>query len=466
MENKNSSAQAEIQYNNPLGYEKISKLLYKFSVPAIIGMTVNALYNVVDRIFIGNSPDLGANGLAAITICFPAMIIIMSVGILLGQGGATLFSISLGKGDNETADRTLGNATSMLLILGALITVFGSLFLDKLLVLFGASETVLPYAEKYMRIIFLGTLFQVIGMGMNNFLRADGKPKLSMATMFIGAGINIILDPILIYGFRMGMSGAAIATITSQFISMVWSIHHFLKKDAMHRIQKKYMKLDFKLCRQIISLGMPGFILQLANSSLALLLNSYLLRYGGDIGVSAMGIVNSLMTLLILPVIGLNQGLQPIVSFNYGAEKHDRVKKAVKIAMIAGVIITTIGFMLSHLIPNLLVSMFNREPVLLKSGVHALKLWTLCLPVAGFQIIGANFFQAIGMPKRAMFLTLMRQVIALMPCIVILAPIMGIDGILLAAPIADALSAFVTAMFFFPFMKKFTKKAPPLETAN
>ncbi|WP_243155298.1 MATE family efflux transporter [Peptostreptococcus russellii] len=458
MEEKNMSVKTEVQYNNPLGYEKISKLLYKFSVPAIIGMTVNALYNVVDRIFIGNSPDLGANGLAAITICFPAMIIIMSVGILLGQGGATLFSISLGKGDNETADKTLGNATSMLLILGAIITIFGSLFLDKLLILFGASETVLPFAKEYMRIIFIGTLFQVIGMGMNNFLRSDGKPKLSMATMFIGAGINIILDPILIYGFRMGMSGAAIATITSQFISMIWSIHHFLKKDAKHRIQKKYLRLDFKLCKEIISLGMPGFILQLANSSLALLLNSYLLKYGGDIGVSAMGIVNSLMTLLILPVIGLNQGLQPIVSFNYGAEKYDRVKKAVKLAIVAGVSITTIGFILSHLVPNILVSMFNREPELLKSGVHALKVWTLCLPVAGFQIIAANFFQAIGMPKRAMLLTLMRQVIALMPCIVILAPIMGIDGILFAAPIADALSAVVTAMFFFPFIKKFTNR--------
>lgn len=454
------SVKTEIQYNNPLGYEKISKLLYKFSVPAIIGMTVNALYNVVDRIFIGNSPDLGANGLAAITICFPAMIIIMSVGILLGQGGATLFSISLGKGDNETADKTLGNATSMLLILGAIITIFGSLFLDKLLILFGASETVLPFAKEYMRIIFIGTLFQVIGMGMNNFLRSDGKPKLSMATMFIGAGINIILDPILIYGFRMGMSGAAIATITSQFISMIWSVHHFLKKDALHRIQKKYLKLDFKLCKEIIALGMPGFILQLANSSLALLLNSYLLKYGGDIGVSAMGIVNSLMTLLILPVIGLNQGLQPIVSFNYGAQRYDRVKKAVKLAIVAGVSITTIGFILSHLVPNILVSMFNREPELLKSGVHALKVWTLCLPVAGFQIIAANFFQAIGMPKRAMLLTLMRQVIALMPCIVILAPIMGIDGILFAAPIADALSAFVTTIFFFPFIKKFTNKDP------
>lgn len=464
MEVKNLSAKTDIQYSNPLGYEKISRLLYKFSVPAIIGMTVNALYNVVDRIFIGNSPDLGANGLAAITICFPAMIIIMSIGILLGQGGATFFSISLGKGQNEIADKTLGNTTSMLLILGGIITIFGSLFLDKLLVLFGASKTVLPFAREYMRIIFWGTLFQVIGMGMNNFLRSDGKPKLSMATMFIGAGINIILDPILIYGFRMGMSGAAIATITSQFISMIWSVHHFLKKDAVHRIQKRFLKLDLKLCTKIVSLGMPGFLLQLANSSLSLLLNSYLLKYGGDIGVSAMGIVNSLMTLLILPVIGLNQGLQPIVSFNYGAEKYDRVKRAVKLAIIAGVSITTLGYILSHLVPNLLVSMFNREPQLLKYGVHALKLWTLCLPVAGFQIIAANFFQAIGMPKRAMFLTLMRQVIALMPCIVILAPIMGIDGILFAAPIADALSTIVTAIFFFPFIKKFSKKDKEIKT--
>ena len=464
MEVKNLSAKTDIQYSNPLGYEKISRLLYKFSVPAIIGMTVNALYNVVDRIFIGNSPDLGANGLAAITICFPAMIIIMSIGILLGQGGATFFSISLGKGQNEIADKTLGNTTSMLLILGGIITIFGSLFLDKLLVLFGASKTVLPFAREYMRIIFGGTLFQVIGMGMNNFLRSDGKPKLSMATMFIGAGINIILDPILIYGFRMGMSGAAIATITSQFISMIWSVHHFLKKDAVHRIQKRFLKLDLKLCTKIVSLGMPGFLLQLANSSLSLLLNSYLLKYGGDIGVSAMGIVNSLMTLLILPVIGLNQGLQPIVSFNYGAEKYDRVKRAVKLAIIAGVSITTLGYILSHLVPNLLVSMFNREPQLLKYGVHALKLWTLCLPVAGFQIIAANFFQAIGMPKRAMFLTLMRQVIALMPCIVILAPIMGIDGILFAAPIADALSTIVTAIFFFPFIKKFSKKDKEIKT--
>ncbi|WP_437130752.1 MATE family efflux transporter [Peptostreptococcus russellii] len=458
MENNTTSQEVKVQYNNPLGTEKISSLLYKFSLPAIIGMTVNALYNVVDRIFIGNSPNLGANGLAAITICFPAMIIMMSIGILFGQGGATLFSISLGKGDIEKADKALGNSTSLLIILGLFIMIFGQVFLDKLLIIFGASETVLPYAREYMRIILLGTLFQVIGMGMNNFLRADGKPKLAMTTMFIGAGINIILDPILIFGFNMGMSGAAIATITSQFVSMVWSIYHFLKKDAMHRIQKKYLKLEASLALEITSLGMPGFLLQLANSLLAFLLNTYLIRYGGDIAVSGMGIVNSLQTLLILPIIGLNQGLQPIVSFNYGAEKYDRVKRAVKLAIIAGLIISTVGFLLSRLIPELLVSLFNREPELMKFSVYALKIWFMGIIVAGFQIIAANFFQAIGMPKRAMVLTLLRQVIVLMPCIVIFSKYFGIDGVLYAAPVADITSATVTACFFIPFMKKFTQK--------
>lgn len=230
--------------NNILGYESILKLLYKFSLPAIIGMLVSALYNVVDRIFIGNSPDLGANGLAALTICFPAMIIMMSTGILFGQGGATLFSINLGKKNYEKSDRVLGNATALLIIFGLLITIFGQVFLNKLLIWFGASPAILPHAKEYMRIILIGTVFQVVSMGMNNFLRADGKPKMSMITMLVGAGLNVILDPIFIYALRMGMSGAAIATIISQFVSMVWSIHHFLKRDALHRIQLRYMRLD------------------------------------------------------------------------------------------------------------------------------------------------------------------------------------------------------------------------------
>ncbi len=442
--------------DNPLGYEKISKLLYKFSLPAIIGMFINALYNVVDRIFIGNSPDLGANGLAALTICFPAMIIMMSTGILFGQGGATLFSINLGRQDYEKADKALGNATSLLIIFGLLITVFGEIFLNKILVWFGASPAILPHAKEYMRIILIGTIFQVIGMGMNNFLRADGKPKLSMVTMFFGAGINIILDPIFIYVFRMGMSGAAIATITSQFISMVWSIHHFLKKDALHRIQAKYMKLDASLALEITSLGMPGFLIQLFSSILNLILNRALLEYGGDIAVSGMGIVTSLAILLVLPVIGLNQGLQPIVSFNYGARKFDRVKKAAMLTIVAASCITVFGFVLTRIIPDLLVSMFNRDKELVDFGVHALQTWLMCLPLVGFQIIGSNFFQAIGLPKRAMFLSLLRQVLILIPAIIILSNMYGINGILFAAPLADLVAAIVTAIFFFSFTKNLT----------
>ncbi len=461
---KTAKLEKEITLKNPLGYEKISKLLYRFSVPAIIGMTINALYNVVDRIFIGNSPDLGANGLAAITICFPAMIIMMSIGILFGQGGATLFSLNLGKGDLKKADRVLGNATTLLIVVALIITVIGEIFLKDLLILFGASKTVLPYSVEYMRIIFLGTVFQVVAMGMNNFLRADGKPNLSMITMFFGAILNIILDPILIYGFRMGMSGAAIATIVSQLASMIWSTHHFLKKSAVHRIKKENMVLEKKLVLEITSLGLPGFMLQLANSALSLLLNHTLVIHGGDIAVSGIGIVNSLQTLLILPIIGMNQGLQPIVSFNYGAKQFDRVRQAAKTAIIFASLISTLGFIIIHLFPDLLVGMFNRDPKLLKFGVFALKTWMLCLPVVGLQIIGANFFQAIGKPTRAMILTLTRQMFVLMPCIVIFSSIWGLKGILYSAPFADITSATITSICFFSFIRKPTLGNPAQKT--
>lgn len=444
---------------NPLGYEKIPKLLYKFSVPAIIGMTVNALYNVVDRIFIGNSADLGANGLAAITISFPAMIIMMSIGILFGMGGATVFSINLGKGDIKTADKSLSNATTLLLIFGLAITIIGQLFLDNILISLGASETILPYAREYMRIIFIGTLFQVVGMGMNNFLRADGKPKLSMITMFLGAGINIVLDPIFIYGLNMGMQGAAFATIISQFISMVWGLYHFTNKKAVHRIQIKNMKIDSKLALKITSLGMPGFLVQISGSVLSMILNASLLTYGGDLAVSGMGIVNSIQTLLLLPVVGLNQGLQPIVSFNYGANKIERVKEAVILGIKAATVISTFGFLISQFIPSLLVSMFNREPALLTFGTHALRAWFMLVFIAGFQIIAANFFQAIGKPKIAMFLTLTRQVIFLIPAILVFSKLWGLNGVLYSAPFADISAATVTAVLFINFMKKFKQRS-------
>jgi len=438
-----------MEHTNPLGEEKVSKLLYKFSIPAIVGMMVNALYNIVDRIYIGNSPDLGANGIGGITISFPLTIILLSIGILFGQGGATLFSMNLGAKKHEGAQEALGNAFIMLILVGFSYMLLSQLFLVRLLKLFGASKTILPYAVEYMRYILFGSVFQVVSMGLNNFMRADGNPKLAMYTMFLGAGTNIVLDPIFIYGFKMGMAGAAIATVISQLFSFIWVVSYFTGKKSKVKLILKYIKPKFNVVFKILSLGLPGFSLQIANSLLNLILNKNLQLYGGDIAVSGMGVINSVQTMLIMPIIGLNQGVQPIISFNFGAKNYDRVKNAAKLAVKTATIVTTIGFVITRLFPLQIISLFNREPDMLEFGSHAIITWFLCLPVVGFQIIGANFFQALGRYKTSMFLTLTRQIIILIPSIIIFSKIWGIKGLVYAAPFADSLSFLLTASFFY-----------------
>lgn len=438
-----------MEHTNPLGEEKVSKLLYKFSIPAIVGMMVNALYNIVDRIYIGNSPDLGANGIGGITISFPLTIILLSIGILFGQGGATLFSMNLGAKKHEGAQEALGNAFIMLILVGFSYMLLSQLFLVRLLKLFGASKTILPYAVEYMRYILFGSVFQVVSMGLNNFMRADGNPKLAMYTMFLGAGTNIVLDPIFIYGFKMGMAGAAIATVISQLFSFIWVVSYFTGKKSKVKLILKYIKPKFNVVFKILSLGLPGFSLQIANSLLNLILNKNLQLYGGDIAVSGMGVINSVQTMLIMPIIGLNQGVQPIISFNFGAKNYDRVKNAAKLAVKTATIVTTIGFVITRLFPLQIISLFNREPDMLEFGSHAIITWFLCLPVVGFQIIGANFFQALGRYKTSMLLTLTRQIIILIPSIIIFSKIWGIKGLVYAAPFADSLSFLLTASFFY-----------------
>ena len=438
-----------MEHTNPLGEEKVSKLLYKFSIPAIVGMMVNALYNIVDRIYIGNSPDLGANGIGGITISFPLTIILLSIGILFGQGGATLFSMNLGAKKHEGAQEALGNAFIMLILVGFSYMLLSQLFLVRLLKLFGASKTILPYAVEYMRYILFGSVFQVVSMGLNNFMRADGNPKLAMYTMFLGAGTNIVLDPVFIYGFKMGMAGAAIATVISQLFSFIWVVSYFTGKKSKVKLILKYIKPKFNVVFKILSLGLPGFSLQIANSLLNLILNKNLQLYGGDIAVSCMGVINSVQTMLIMPIIGLNQGVQPIISFNFGAKNYDRVKNAAKLAVKTATIVTTIGFVITRLFPLQIISLFNREPDMLEFGSHAIITWFLCLPVVGFQIIGANFFQALGRYKTSMFLTLTRQIIILIPSIIIFSKIWGIKGLVYAAPFADSLSFLLTASFFY-----------------
>lgn len=447
---------------NPLGTEKVAHLLLQFSIPAIIGMMVNALYNVVDRIYIGNAPSLGADGLAGITIGFPIMIILLAIGILFGTGGATLFSIKLGEKKSKEAGQVLGNAFSLLIISGILFMVLGHIFLAPVLELFGASAKVLPYSMQYMRVIFSGAVFQIVSIGLNNFLRADGQPKLAMITMFMGAGVNIILDPVFIYWFDMGMAGAALATILSQFISMVWILSYFLSRRSNHRIELKNMAIKPHLALRITSLGMPNFLLQLGNSVLNIVLNMTLLSYGGDIAVSGMGIVNSVQTILLMPITGLIQGAQPIVSFNFGAKKYDRVKEAQKLAIITATTIVLIGWIITRLAPELLVGMFNRNPELVKFGSTALKAWFMFLPVIGFQIVASNFFQATGRTRSAIFLTLTRQIILLIPAILIFARIWGLNGVIHAAPFADGVACLLTGIWYFHGIRSLSKGEPEL----
>lgn len=443
---------------NPLGVEKVSRLLWRFSIPAIIGMVVNALYNVVDRIYIGNAPGLGANGLAGITIGFPIMIILLSIGILFGVGGATLFSMKLGAGETEEAELALGNAFSLLLISGVLFMVLGQVFLSPLLAAFGASPQVLPYAIGYMRIIFWGAVYQIVSIGLNNFLRADGQPKLAMVTMFMGAGVNIILDPVFIYVFDMGMAGAALATILSQFISMVWILTYFFSKRSHHPIRLKNMVLKWGTAIRITALGLPNFLLQLGNSVLNVVLNMTLLSYGGDTAVSGMGIVNSIQTILLMPITGLVQGAQPIVSFNFGAKKFNRVRETQKYAILIATTIVGIGWLATRIIPEPLVRLFNREPELLAFGTQALQTWFLGLPIIGFQIVASNFFQATGRTRSAIFLTLTRQIILLIPAILLFSQTWGMDGLLHAAPFSDAAAGLLTAVFYIGGIKRLTKE--------
>jgi putative MATE family efflux protein len=433
--------------------QKISTLIWRFSLPAMVGMIINALYNIVDRIYIGNAPALGANGLAALTIAFPIMLIVLAVGVLFGIGGATLFSIRLGQNKVNDAKEALGTSFFLIIVVGLLISGIGLLFLEDILLIFGASELILPYAKDYMGIIFYGTTFQMIALAMNNFIRADGRPKMAMMTMLIGAGINIILDPIFIFGLDMGIAGAAYATIIAQTVSALWVASYFVQGKSNIQFKARDIKPHPAIILTIITLGLPGFSLQLAASVLNAFINRTLYLYGGDIAVSGMGIINSIQTFMILPIIGLNQGIQPIISYNFGAKQFDRVRETVKLAITYATIIVTVGYVMTRFVPGVLVGIFNREEALMTFGIMAIRSWFLLLPLVGFQIIASNFFQAIGRAKTAMFLTLTRQVIILLPAVLIFPQYFGLQGLLYAAPFADVISSILTGIFFILAMK-------------
>lgn len=436
-----------------LGKERIPVLLLRFSVPAITGMLVQALYNVVDRIFVGRG--VGANGIAGLTLVFPVMLVIMAFSMLIGLGATALISIRLGEGKRDEAERILSTAAVMLAINAAVISVVGLVFLDPLLRLLGASDAILPYARDYLSVIFYGTVFQSVSFGMNHCIRAEGNPRRAMSTMLIGAILNTILDPIFIFWFGWGVTGAAVATVISQVASFIWVMWYFVAGRSAVRFRLRGIRVELPALLKIISIGFAPFSMQLAASLLNLILNRSLAHYGGDLAISGMGIVYSINTIFMMPIFGINQGVQPIIGFNFGAREYGRVKEALRLGIAAATGVVTLGWITTRLFPLQLISLFGREDVeLFSQAGRAMRIGLSFLPIVGFQVVGASYFQAVGKPKKAAFLSLSRQLLLLVPAVLIIPRFLGLDGIFISLPVADVGSSLLTALLLVKEMRE------------
>ncbi|MGY0373134.1 MATE family efflux transporter [Clostridium sp. JNZ J1-5] len=435
-----------------LGQEKIGKLLIKFFVPAIIGTLVNALYNIVDRIYIGRG--VGSLALAGLSITFPIMVMTSGFGMLMGMGGGVLTSINLGKKDKNRAEKILGNTFVLLCITSFIVSILAFLIKGPILRSFGASNNTMAYADDYLSIILLGTIFQNIGFGMNNLIRSEGNPTVAMRTMLIGAFLNIILDPIFIFVFHMGVKGAALATIISQFANTIWVLAHFRGKNSVLKLRRENFKIEGEILRGIISIGMAPFVMQVAGSFVNIIFNKQLMTYGGDLAVGAMGIINSISMLIIMSMISVNQASQPIIGYNYGAKEYGRVKETLKLAILGSISIGILGFIAVEAFPQALIGIFNKtDNELLNVGVSGIRIFLCMLPIIGFQIVGSNFFQAIGKAKVSMILSLLRQVIVLIPLLIILPKVFHINGVWMAAPLADITAFIITAIWLYKGVK-------------
>jgi len=426
----------------------------KFSIPAIVGMLVNALYNVVDRVFIGQIPGgVGKIALSGVTVTFPIATLILAFGMLVGIGTAALISIRLGQQKKEEAEHILGNAVTLIILISIMVTVVGLIFLEPMLLKFGASEATLPYAKQYMTIILIGVIFQNVGFGLNNTIRSEGNPRIAMYTMLIGGILNTILDPIFIFVFHMGVTGAAIATVISQAVNTIWVLSYFFSGKSILKIRYKNLKLKIKVIKSIFAIGFSPFSMQIAASVVAIISNRSLAKYGGDLAIGSMGVITSIAMLVLMPIFGINQGVQPIIGYNYGAKKYDRVKHALKLAILAATAITTTGFILIQLFPTQLIGIFNKDPELIEIGVHGIRIYLLMLPIIGFQIVSSSYFQAIGKAKVSIFLSLSRQVLILIPLLFTLPRIFELNGVWMSGPSSDAIASILTAIFLYIEMK-------------
>lgn len=443
-----------------LGTEKVGKLLFSLAIPAITAQIINVLYNVVDRIYIGHIPNVGANALTGVGVTFPLIMIISAFASLIGMGGAPRAAIMMGKGKSDSAEEILGNSVSALTVISVVLTIIFLIFNEKLLLLFGASENTLSYASSYMNIYTLGTLFVQISLGLNMFITAQGFAKTSMMTVLIGAIINIILDPILIFVFNMGVEGAALATIISQAVSAIWVLKFLLGEKTKLKIKRQYLKVKLSVILPVLALGVSPFIMQSTESILMICFNFSLLKYGGDLAVGAMAILSSVMQFALMPVIGLTQGAQPIISFNYGAKNAERVKKAFKLLLLSSVGYTVVMWLLIMITPSIFASMFTNSKELIEITSWSLRIYMSASFLMGIQFACQQTFIALGNAKASVFLAILRKILLLIPLIFILPQLMTnkVFAVFLAEPVADTIAVSVTIILFTTQFKKNLKK--------
>lgn len=447
-----------------LGEKSIGSLLRKYALPAIIAMTASSLYNMVDSIFIGRVGSLAISGLA---VTFPLMNISAAFGSLVGVGASALVSMLLGQRNYGVARRVLGNVMTMNVVLGVLLMVFGLAFLDPILYFFGASDNTIVYAREYMIYILIGNVVTHLYLGLNAVLRAAGRPKVAMWATILTVVLNTILDPIFIFGLDMGIKGAAIATVLAQTVSLVWQLRIFSNKgEVLHFENGKIFTYDGKIARESLKIGLSPFLMNMASCFVVLLINNQLRRYGdqmgegaGDLAIGAYGIVNRIIFLFVMVVMGFNQGMQPIAGYNYGAGKFDRVLKVFWQTVMWASITTILCFVVGTFAPRVAVLLFANDPMMIDIASRGFTIAVAAFPIVGFQMVVSNFFQSIGMAGKAIFLSLSRQVLFLIPSLIVVPLFFDIEGVWMALPISDAIATVVAAVLMTGLVRRF-KKSP------
>ncbi len=441
-----------------LGHKPVGRLLLKYSLPSIIAMTVGSTYNLVDAIFVGQAS--GPLALAGLAVAFPIQMFILAIAQVVGIGSSSIISRSLGAGDHRKAERMAGTSFSIVTALSIVLTIIGLAFLNPLLRVFGATPNVLPYGADYLSVILGGCFFFAFAVSTNSIVRAEGNARLAMTSMLIGAISNILLDPIFIFGLNMGIRGAAVATVLANMCSAFFLVRYYLSGKSMLKIRWADLHPDFRLLPEMFSVGLSSFTRVAAGSVLAIIMNNSIAHYGSDLHLAILGIINRMMVFFLMPLFGLIQGLQPIVGFNYGARNMARVKEAIYRANVAGAFFSVVAFIVLMSCPRLVFRMFNSDPDLIDQGAGIIRVTILWLPFVGYQIVGASLFQALGRAWPALFLSMTRQVLFLAPLILIMPLILGLWGIWVSIPIADALSTGVTALWVMYEMRRLDRITP------